>query len=366
MSKLKFKIENGILYWSEDNGCSWEAAGEVVTPGQQGPQGETGETGAAGQDGADGEDGAPGFDPYINQDGYWVTSEGVSQYKAAGTTYTVEASAGDHIDEVGTPTITQTRDDVNRVVSLVFDYLKGEPGDTPVITTEATEDGYNILVDGEVVGTLYNGEDGDDGTTPLFRVVDGELQVSYDEGTTWETLLPVGDSSVTLTYYNTASSEGIQISTITSAFLGVICGTEEVKSENVSLAGITAAQARSIINGQTKNVFIKVPGDRGFRNNSDFPMYVPATIILDNSSSPAISCLLIGQGYKAQTARVIDSSTSTVTQELAGEGDPKFGLSPVLYCINLIYDDNLDEYNFYGFVIYPKGNFGLFGEADTI
>jgi hypothetical protein len=110
---------------------------------------------------------------------------------------------------------------------------------------------------------------------------------------------------------------------------------------------------------------IKVPGDRSFRDEEELPMFIPATIINDNEYSPSESCLLFGIGYKAQTARVVNSTSTTVTQEI-GNDNARIGLSPVLYCINLLYDDVMQNYAFYGFVVYPKGNFGLFGETDTI
>lgn len=565
------RVVNQNLQYSKDGGCHWVTLGAIG-----------GSDGADGEDGADGADGntpeidptnnhwciggqdtgicargEDGDSPYINQDGYWVVEGQVTQYKAAGDTYTPAAQAGDYINEVGTPTVTLSRDDTNKIATFVFNYLKGETGDTPALTCEQVFDaydqpiGYNVLVDGEVLCQLLNGDAGQQGpagaTGPQGPAGDGinwkedeeactdkndgyvdelgdlyvrtsesdedpefvyygnlkgpkgdrgpqgmwfmknsyetivgstDLNFAIEEASIGDFLVYIGesttvapqgqvykftsyssniqhwtdqdfnikgpkgdkgdatsindldletlviklrgyplysqgdgidivpneegyyvikalidnttikfdsegrlyatgegggsssDSTTVVTYYNTQSedsSEGTRISTILNRFFGTSPSMtgELVGDRAIASLGISEAQAKDILRGNIKTVMIKVPGDRSFRDDEDLPMFIPATIINDNYDTPSGSCLLFGLGYKAQSACVVNSANTTVTQEI-GTNSALIGLAPVLYCINLVYDDVMEDYRFYGFVVYPSGNFGLFGTADTI
>ena len=169
----------GALQYSKDNGCHWVTVGMV--------QGQDGQDGTNGTDGANGvtphinmvnkhwvigsqdtgivAEGKDGDSPYINQDGYWVVEGIVTQYKAIGDTYDLQAAAGVNIGTVDTnpPTVTASRDDVNRIVTFTFDYLKGAKGDTPALTATQTPTGYDIKVGNDLLCSLTNGQDGQDG-----------------------------------------------------------------------------------------------------------------------------------------------------------------------------------------------------------
>jgi len=128
-----FKIENGQLWVSYDDGTSWKSLGGVTSEGGEGIQGPAG---ADGKDGVDGEDGKDGLTPYIGSNGNWWIGDTDTGVKAAGS---------------------DGKDGVN-----------GEDG----------KDGVN----GE------DGKDGVDGKTPTFKIENGQLWVSYDDGEFWKSL----------------------------------------------------------------------------------------------------------------------------------------------------------------------------------
>jgi len=78
----EFKIEDGQLWVSYDDGTSWKSLGGVTSEGGEGIQGPAG---ADGKDGADGEDGKDGLTPYIGSNGNWWIGETDTGVKAAGT-----------------------------------------------------------------------------------------------------------------------------------------------------------------------------------------------------------------------------------------------------------------------------------------
>lgn len=73
--------------------------GPAGEPGEQGPAGEKGEQGPTGPQGPQGE---PGDTPYINDDGYWVIGDEVTDIKAAGSVITVDSEGYLCIDGVRT------------------------------------------------------------------------------------------------------------------------------------------------------------------------------------------------------------------------------------------------------------------------
>ena len=165
------RVVDSMLQYSTDCGCTWTTLGAIG--------GEDGKDGADGKDGTDGNtpeidsetkhwccggqdtgicaEGKDGVTPVINQDGYWVVNGQVTQYKAAGDTYDVVPQAGTDIAVPGTPTVTRTKDDVNKVINLIFNHLKGEKGDTPEFTVTETEDGYDLYVDEEFLCSINHG-----------------------------------------------------------------------------------------------------------------------------------------------------------------------------------------------------------------
>lgn len=111
-----------------------------------------------GSDGKDGVDGADGKTPYI-EDGYWYIDGMNTGVKAEGTNGI-------------TPTI-----EVNDEGFWVINGVKTEHKAIGVDGTNG-KDG----IDG------INGTNGADGKTPTFKVENGELKVSYDNGLTWSSL----------------------------------------------------------------------------------------------------------------------------------------------------------------------------------
>lgn len=143
------------------------------------------------------------------------------------------AAAGRHIDESGTPRVTVTKEE-GMVYKLTFDYLRGENGEdgrdgrdgapgAPGAPGKDGRDGRdgkdgqdgtdaccchcggsgsgsgnggngNNGDDGNNGGNGQNGtpgkdgKDGKDGITPKLRISNGQWQVSYDNGLTWENL----------------------------------------------------------------------------------------------------------------------------------------------------------------------------------
>ena len=83
-----FKVENGELFVSYDDGENWTSLGYIQgadgAPGEKGDKGDPGEDGKDGVDGTDGKDGADAKDPTIeiSEDGYWVINGVKTEYKA--------------------------------------------------------------------------------------------------------------------------------------------------------------------------------------------------------------------------------------------------------------------------------------------
>lgn len=77
-------------------------AGEQGEQGPAGPQGPAGEQGEQGPTGPQGPQGEPGDTPYINDDGYWVIGDEVTDIKAAGSVITVDSEGYLCIDGVRT------------------------------------------------------------------------------------------------------------------------------------------------------------------------------------------------------------------------------------------------------------------------
>ena len=83
-----FKIENGQLWVSYDDGEFWKSLGGVTSEGGQGVQGPAGPAGPAGADGKDGKDGVDGLTPFIGTNGNWwigTTDTGVRAEGKDGT-----------------------------------------------------------------------------------------------------------------------------------------------------------------------------------------------------------------------------------------------------------------------------------------
>lgn len=77
-------------------------AGEQGEQGPAGPQGPAGEQGEQGPAGPQGPQGEPGDTPHINEDGYWVIGDEVTDIKAAGSVITVDGEGYLCIDGVST------------------------------------------------------------------------------------------------------------------------------------------------------------------------------------------------------------------------------------------------------------------------
>ena len=150
--KPLFKIEGNNLFVSFDNGLTWEDLGTVK--GEDGEDGEDGQPGQPGQDGEDGEDGQPGQD---GEDGK------TPSFKIENGDLWVSYDNGETWNNLGT--------------------VKGEDG-------EDGEDGQpgQPGQDGEDGEDGQPGQDGADGKTPSFKVENGHLFVSFDEGATWTDL----------------------------------------------------------------------------------------------------------------------------------------------------------------------------------
>ena len=145
----EFKVEDGILYVSYDDGDTWTKLGNVSgEDGKDGTNGKDGEQGEPGKDGTNGKDGEDGVTP---------------EFKVEDGMLYVSYDDGDTWTSLGIVSGEDGKDGTNGK-----DGEQGEPG-------KDGEDGAN-------------GKDGEDGVTPEFKVEDGILYVSYDNGDTWTKL----------------------------------------------------------------------------------------------------------------------------------------------------------------------------------
>ncbi|MBE6536885.1 MAG: hypothetical protein E7673_02920 [Ruminococcaceae bacterium] len=187
--------------------------GKDGADGQDGKDGTNGTDGADGADGKDGTNGTDGLTPYI-KDGYWWIGDTNLNVKAEGV------DGEDGRDGKDGTNGTDGKDGTN-----------GTDGLTPYI-----KDGYwwigdmNLNVKAEGVdgedgqdgkdGT--NGTDGKDGTngtdgkTPTFKLENGNLYVSYDNGSSWSDLGRVqgadgedGKDAVELCEHRDANDDGL-------------------------------------------------------------------------------------------------------------------------------------------------------------
>ncbi len=186
-----FKVENGNLFVSFDNGVTWEDLGPVK-----------GEDGKPGQDGEDGEDGKDGNTPLLKlEDGVlYVSYDNGATWTSLGNINGVDGKPGEdgkpgqdgEDGEDGKDGITPQLKVENGVLYVSYDNgatweelanIKGEDGEDgkPGQDGEDGEDGKPGQ-DGE------DGEDGKDGVTPLFKIENGHLHVSYNNGETWTDL----------------------------------------------------------------------------------------------------------------------------------------------------------------------------------
>ena len=135
----------------------------TVTNGAQGIQGIQGEKGDKGDAGED------GHTPIITvQNGNWYVDGVDTGVQAQG----LKGETGNGISDIR---LTKTE-------GLVDTYtITFTNGTTTTFTVTNGADG-NDGNDGE------NGEDGEDGKTPIFKIEDGHLYVSYDDGETWADL----------------------------------------------------------------------------------------------------------------------------------------------------------------------------------
>ena len=155
-----FKVEEDEIFVSYDGGETWTALGNIQ--GADGAPGEKGDKGDPGEDGADGADGADGITP-----GFKVEAGELLVSYDGGETWT---SLGYIQGADGAPGEKGDKGDPGK------DGADGAPG-------EKGEDG----IDGAP------GANGAEGITPSFKVENGELFVSYDNGENWTSLGAVND-----------------------------------------------------------------------------------------------------------------------------------------------------------------------------
>ena len=154
-----FKVEEGEIFVSYDGGESWTSLGYIQ--GADGAPG-YGSAGAPGKDGADGADGADGITPgfKVEEGELLVSYDGGETWTSLGYIQGADGAPGEKGDK-GDPG---------------KDGIDGAPG-------EKGEDGINGAP----------GANGAEGITPSFKVENGELFVSYDNGENWTSLGEVND-----------------------------------------------------------------------------------------------------------------------------------------------------------------------------
>ena len=180
--KISVGLYEGVYYWTldgewltDDSGNKMPVTGEKGEQGIQGEKGEKGDTGAQGIQGEKGDKGDKGETTIISTEGVmpkvrintdtneWeISTDGGDTWVSTGVNATGEkGEKGD----TGAQGIQGEKGD------------KGDKGDTGATgaTGAAGKDG----TDGN------DGADGKDGVTPLFKIVDGNWMVSYDNGASW-------------------------------------------------------------------------------------------------------------------------------------------------------------------------------------
>jgi len=227
--KPLFKIkDDGFLYVSYDNGCTWEAIGEVKGPqGEQGEQGAQGETGEQGEDGTNGTD---GHSPYINPTtGHWmVFNDSTEEWEdtgimAQGSDGTVRVASSEDIAVVGTPSVTEQI--VDNTLYIQFHELKGEPGEAGskyragehMEINEPEEAGLLPSID----CTLQDGDD---------------IHIAEDDSV--NVINPYGTSLIDSTHI---TDYGISYNANPAAAIYSNWDTAPVSTGTVSCAGITAS-----------------------------------------------------------------------------------------------------------------------------
>ena len=170
-----FKLENGELMVSYDDGFSWNSLGNV-----QGLNGNDGQNGSDGQNGADGK--TPTFkiedgELKVSYDGLNWNSLGVIQ-GSNGNNGQNGSDGQDGQNGLDGKTPAFKIEDGELKVS----YDNGETWSSlGVIQGSNGSNGQNGS-DGQ------DGQNGIDGKTPLFKIESGELMISYDDGTSWTSL----------------------------------------------------------------------------------------------------------------------------------------------------------------------------------
>lgn len=160
MNKLIFKILNGSLYYSDDNGCTYKNIG--IVKGDKGDQGDTGEQGPQGENGIDGINGTNGTNGTNGQNGLPLTmKETEEECTHVNDAYIV--SSGVNRGDLMVRKATSGTNQWTNCGNLMG--LKGDDGNTPEITAtyhaaESLSDRpyYKVFSDGVLVATIYEGD----------------------------------------------------------------------------------------------------------------------------------------------------------------------------------------------------------------
>ncbi len=183
-----FKVENGELLVSYDDGETWASLGNIQgADGEDGQDGQNGQDGADGKDGEDGQDGIDGKTPTFKVENgeLLVSYDDGKTWASLGNIQGADGEDGQDGVDGKTPTFKVENGE------LMVSYDDGETwaslGNIQGADGEDGQDGANGA-DGKDGQDGEDGQDGIDGKTPTFKVENGELMVSYDGGETWASL----------------------------------------------------------------------------------------------------------------------------------------------------------------------------------
>ena len=197
----EFKVENGEISVSYDGGDSWTYLDNI--------------RGADGEDGEDGKDGADGITPTFKVENgeIFVSYDGGDTWSPLGNVKGEDGKDGTSVTILGSFDSTSNLPMENNTVG--DSYLIN--GNIHIWDGEKWVDGGNIQgpsgKDGDKITSAYvntdgqlmlelssgdtfnagkvtgaSGNDGEDGITPTFKVDNGEILVSYNDGGTWTSL----------------------------------------------------------------------------------------------------------------------------------------------------------------------------------
>ncbi len=164
-----FKIENGELKVSYDNGTNWTSLGNIQ--------------------GADGKDGDDGREVEFNVSATHIQWRYVGE-STWNDLIALEDLKGEKGDQGDQGIQGEKGDTGNGIASIAKTGTEGLVDTYTITFTDGTTTTFTVTngAQGEQGVQGDKGDSGENGKTPTFKIENGELKVSYDNGATWTSL----------------------------------------------------------------------------------------------------------------------------------------------------------------------------------